>query len=166
VNRASLMSMGIIAVALALATACGGGAAPTSAPTAAPTATTVPLATTEPVATIPPTETSEPTDGDGDLVPQGQALFTEKLICQTCHIIEGLTTGPVGPELTHIGTDAAGRRPGLSAEEYIEESIRDPEAFVATGVPRAIPGVMTKAITEGLSDDEVQALVAFLLAQK
>jgi hypothetical protein len=54
----------------------------------------------------------------------------------------------------------------MSAQAYITESIRDPEAFVATGVPRAIPGVMTRAITAGLSDSEVQGLVAFLLAQK
>ena len=72
----------------------------------------------------------------------------------------------VGPDLSHLGTDAAERKPGMSAEDYIFESIRDPEAFVAPGVPRAIPGIMTAGITAGLSDDEVNALVDFLMAQK
>jgi hypothetical protein len=41
-----------------------------------------------------------------------------------------------------------------------------PEAFVAEGVERAIPGLMTSALTASLSDADVQALVEFLLAQK
>ena len=72
----------------------------------------------------------------------------------------------VGPDLTHIGTDAATRKPGVSAHDYITESIREPEAFVAEGVERAIPGLMTSALTASLSDDEVAALVDFLLMQK
>ena len=54
----------------------------------------------------------------------------------------------------------------MSARDYIMESIMDPEAFVAPGVPNALPGLMTKAITASLSADEVEALTEFLLAQK
>ena len=54
----------------------------------------------------------------------------------------------------------------MSARDYIEESIRDPEAFVAEGVERAIPGIMIKAITSGLTDDDIAALVDFLAGQK
>lgn len=104
--------------------------------------------------------------GGADLVAQGQALFTGKGGCLACHTIEGLTAGLVGPDLTHIGAGAAGRKPGLSARAYIDESIRQPEAFVASGVERAIPGLMTSALTASLSDSEVDALVEFLLAQK
>ncbi len=88
--------------------------------------------------------------------------------CVTCHTIEGMSeaVGMLGPDQTHIGTDAANRKPGFSAEEYIRESIRDPEVFVAEGVDRAIPGLMTTAITAGLTDGDVEALVAFLLEQK
>ena len=72
----------------------------------------------------------------------------------------------VGPDLTRIGIDGADRQPGVSAGDYITESIESPEAFVATGVERAIPGIMTKPLTANLSPAEVEALVAFLSAQK
>lgn len=147
---ASLLTLGLAGLALILVTACG-GAAPAPASTSVPApATTAPVATTAP-----------PVDGDAD----GQALFVGG-VCATCHTIEGLTIGLLGPDLTHIGTDAATRKPGMSAENYISESIRDPEAFVATGVERAVPGLMTAAISASLSDAEVDALVEFLLAQK
>ena len=68
--------------------------------------------------------------------------------------------------MTHIGTDAAARKPGLSAAEYIDESIRTPEVFIAEGVERALPGLMTTAITAGLSDDDIANLIAYLLEQK
>ena len=94
---------------------------------------------------------------------QGQEIFTGGGGCAACHAIEGISTGAVGPDLTHLGTDASTRKPGMSAEAYVEESIRAPEAFVAPG---GIPGIMTAALTSGLSDDEVKALVDFLLVQK
>ena len=51
----------------------------------------------------------------------------------------------------------------MSAEDYLRESILDPPAHVSEGVVRATPGLMTKEITEGLTDEQVNALVAFLL---
>ena len=51
----------------------------------------------------------------------------------------------------------------MTAREYIEESIRNPETFVVEGF---IPGIMTSGITSGLSDEQVASLVEFLLAQK
>ena len=93
----------------------------------------------------------------------GQEIFLGGGGCAACHTIEGVSGGTVGPNLSHLGTDAASRQPGVSAQDHIFESIRDPEAFVNTGDLR---GVMTKPITSGLSDEEVKALVDFLLAQK
>ena len=104
--------------------------------------------------------------GGSDLVAQGQGIFTGLGGCLACHTIEGISAGMVGPDLTHIGTDGATRKPGVSARDYIAESIRTPEAFVATGVPKAIPGVMTSALVASLSEEQVEALVEFLLAQK
>ena len=72
----------------------------------------------------------------------------------------------MGPDLTHIGTDAATRQPGVSAEDYLRQSITEPEAFVAEGVERAVPGLMLPALTAGLTDEDVDALVAFLMEQK
>jgi hypothetical protein len=77
-----------------------------------------------------------------------------------------VAAGLIGPDLTHIATDAANRKPGMSARDYIRESIRDPEVFVPTGVDRATAGLMTNSITQGLTDDQVDALVAFLLERE
>ncbi len=122
--------------------------------------------TETPDQTAPEPTTQDGGDGESKLVAMGQEIFTGTGGCSACHTIEGISPGLVGPDLTHIGTDAATRKPGVSAEAYIRESIREPDAFVAEGVARAIPGLMTSAITASLSDDEVAALVEFLLAQK
>lgn len=135
----------------------------------APAATVAP---TEPaaVASTPagsvdtPTKAPDPVAQPSGL--DGQEIFLGSGGCGACHTVEGVSQGLVGPDLSHLGTEAAERKPGMSAEDYIFESIRDPQAFVATGVERAIPGIMTAGITAGLSDEEVQALVDFLLAQK
>ncbi len=138
----------VVLILLLLALACG-GAAPADTPVS-------------PQPTTPPPPTDTPTAGPVD----GEALFTSSGGCAACHTIEGLTTGAVGPDLTHIGTDAGTRKPGFSAEEYIFESIRKPEVFVAEGVPRATPGLMTAVLTANLTDGQVDALVEFLLEQK
>ena len=96
----------------------------------------------------------------------GETIFAGLGGCGACHTIEGLTVAGVGPELTHIGTDSASRKPGLSPREYIEESIRSPEVFVAEGVERAMPGLMTSGITAHLTDGQVDALVDFLVSKK
>lgn len=125
----------------------------------------------EPVTPAPPEGGEEPTDvpaekgepsGGEDLVAQGQAVFTGKGGCGACHTIQGLSTGNVGPELTHIGTEAADRQPGMSAEEYIRESLQNPSAFVVEGFPPAMPA----NIANTMSDPEFEALVQFLLAQE
>ncbi len=138
---------------LVLVVACGGAAAPTAAPAT-------------PTEAPPPPATTAPPSADGGAAADGQSIFTGSGGCGACHAIDGITAGQVGPDLTHIGTDAASRKPGTSAEDYIRESITDPEVFVPEGVDRAIPGLMTSALTSNLSGDQVDALVEFMLAQK
>ena len=86
----------------------------------------------------------------------------------TCHTIDGVpgAVGIIGPDLTHIATDAATRQPGVSARDYITTSIVDPESFIAEGIERATPGLMTAAIVANLSDADVEALVEFLMQQE
>ena len=107
-----------------------------------------------------------------DIVAAGKEIYLnapanagpQALWCSQCHTIEGVSAGVIGPDQTHIGREAATRKPGMSAEEYIRESIRDPEKFICPPeVPRCTPGLMTNAITQGLTKDQVDAMVAFLL---
>jgi len=100
----------------------------------------------------------------------GKELFNN-LGCGNCHAITGISEGKVGPELTHIATKAEKRakEAGVaSAEEYIRQSIVDPNAFIAPDCPTGPcpQGVMPIAFGQTLSPDQVQALVTFLMRQK
>jgi cytochrome c oxidase subunit 2 len=92
---------------------------------------------------------------------RGQQLMVEKG-CGACHTIAGVSglAGTVGPPLTNIGTVAAGRKTGMSAEAYIVESISQPTAFAAPGT---LAGAMPP---QSLSQDELSAIVAYLLTLK
>ena len=117
-----------------------------------------------------PTPTMAPV---GDPIVQGEEIYLnvptnadpQVLWCYQCHRIEGIpeANGQLRLDLSHIGTGAASRKPSMSAVEYIRESIVDPEAYVPQGVERATPVVMSNAVTAGLMDEQVDALVAFLL---
>jgi mono/diheme cytochrome c family protein len=94
-----------------------------------------------------------------DPVARGRQVYLDNG-CGGCHTVDGLSAGTIGPDQSKIGTTAATRIPGMSAENYILESITDPSVFVVDGYP---DDVMPKIYSEisGLDD-----LVAFLLAQK
>ena len=152
-RRAAPLAASLVALGVLLVAACG-------TPTPTPECLTpqdgslVPAGCAvegQPTAT--PTATPAPDTG-----PTAQALFAGT--CGTCHAIEGLSTGAVGPALTQIGAraDAA----------YIRQSILDPDAVIAEACPGGAcsPGVMPKAFGDLLSDDELDALVDFLVAQQ
>jgi predicted lipoprotein with Yx(FWY)xxD motif/mono/diheme cytochrome c family protein len=111
-------------------------------------------------------ETQEPTTEELPPAAQGYQIFAGEGGCAACHTIEGLTTGMVGPDLSNIGNTAGNRQHLMTAREYLTESIRHPEAYVATQAERGVPGLMTREITAHLTDSQVEALVAFLLQQK
>ena len=108
-----------------------------------------------------PTPTVSPEDLE-DPVARGELIFLNSG-CVGCHTIEGLSTGTVGPNLTNIGTVAQTRVEGQTAEEYIRESILQPNDFVVEGFP---PNVMLQTFGESLSQQELDDLVAFLLAHE
>ncbi len=111
--------------------------------------------------------TPRPTPTTPGLVGTGRDLFIGSGACYACHTIEGISQGGVlGPDLTNIGSVAAERIPGYTAEEYIRESIVDPCAYTAPHVESCelMDSTLTSFIS--LSEEEIDALVAFLLEQK
>ena len=89
-----------------------------------------------------------------------------------CHTIEGTAQGILGPDQTYVGTWAANRIPGYTAEQYIRESIVEPCAYNVTPADDGIEANYDCKLMETtmksifLSDAEIDALVTFLLAQK
>lgn len=88
--------------------------------------------------------------------------------CLGCHIIPDIpgAVGAVGPDLTGLGRIAATRLDGYTAEEYIRESIMDPDAYIAPECPTGacIAGLMQPSFGASLSNTEL-ALVVDYLAQ-
>lgn len=114
--------------------------APTAAATTAPTAAPTAAATTAPAAGDPAA---------------GQKLFAEK--CSACHADQdGVAPGRIG-----MGQRAATRIAGMSAADYLHQSIVDPGAFV---VPN-FKNIMPTTFSQQLTDQEINDLVAYLLTQ-
>jgi mono/diheme cytochrome c family protein len=91
----------------------------------------------------------------------GNQIFTAAG-CGACHTFsEAGTNADVGPNLDELARAAGERRPGTSPEEYIQESLLDPDAFTVSGFQA---GVMPSY--EGrLNEEQVQALVDYLLGR-
>jgi len=100
---------------------------------------------------------------------RGQKLYEQTTIgtasapgCITCHSLEpGVVV--VGPSHAGVGTRAATYVEGMSAEEYLHESIVSPDAHVVEGFT---PGVMYQNFGEELNEQEIADLVAYLLTLK
>jgi mono/diheme cytochrome c family protein len=91
---------------------------------------------------------------------RGRQLY-HSLGCANCHE-PNLFGQRLGPPLEHIGTVAAIRRPGLSPEEYLRQSILDPGAYVVPGYKDSMP----RDLGRDLSPTDLDALVAYLLSLK
>ena len=64
-----------------------------------------------------------------------------------------------GPSLRGLRQVAASRAPGLSAEDYIRLSMLSPAAYIVEGYSNYMP----PNYADVLDDDEIDALVAFVL---
>ncbi|MEA2662915.1 MAG: hypothetical protein QOH08_2487 [Chloroflexota bacterium] len=95
-----------------------------------------------------------------DPIERGAQVYRQKN-CASCHQI-GTSGATVGPPLTHIGSVAETRTPGMSAEDYIRESILDPGAYIVPGYPDTMP----RGLARGLSQEDVDDLVRYLLTLK
>ena len=88
----------------------------------------------------------------------GEQIFTAAG-CAACHTLSKAgANGNIGPNLDQLAAQA-GNRTDASPEEYVTESILNPDAFTVQGFQ---PGVMPSY--EGrLNEKQVQALVKYLL---
>ena len=78
--------------------------------------------------------------------------------CGGCHAFAPAgTDAEIGPSLDNLAADAEAA--GVPLEEYIRQSIVDPNAEVVEGYQ---PGVMPTSYGETLSPEELDALVAYL----
>ncbi len=93
--------------------------------------------------------------GGDDLVAVGESLFGEN--CAGCH---GATDG-AGPAFSGMAERAATRVDGMSAEDYIHESIVDPSAYVVEG----FADIMPKTYGEDFDDEQINGLVAYVMAE-
>ncbi|GAB4579746.1 MAG: hypothetical protein Fur0022_24850 [Anaerolineales bacterium] len=108
------------------------------------------------------------TDGqiDGDPV-RGEQLYYEMALgenvsCRVCHALEANVV-LVGPSFAGIGTAAGERIPGMSAEDYLRQSILEPDAYK---VPGFEDRQMLQNFGEILTKEQIDDLVAFLLTLK
>jgi mono/diheme cytochrome c family protein len=108
-------------------------------------------------------EPQRPTEDVSMLSPEAQAggrIFTGKGGCVGCHNA-GSGGGATGPNLSHVGTDGASRKPGMDAAAYISESIHDPQAYLVSGFPPLMP-----SFRGTLTEEEINNVVQFLLTKQ
>jgi copper-containing nitrite reductase len=109
-------------------------------------------------------------EGAGD--PQVLAAF-QKGLCGSCHTIPGIpnAAGVIAPDLSDINLSAeehfmSGAYTGkaTTAEEYIHESILEPNLFIAPKCPTGAcpPNVMPATLKDSLTADEIDLIVKYL----
>jgi cytochrome c2 len=102
--------------------------------------------------------------GGGDAA-RGEELYHQTTIgsasapgCVTCHSTEeGVTL--VGPSHAGVATRAETEAPDMPVAEFLEQSIREPDAVVTEGFS---PGVMYQNYDNELTDQQIADLVAYL----
>lgn len=169
----TLRNIGLSAVGLVLAfsVACGGSndnsGSTTDGSTSLPTPTRV--LTNAPTNTPTPYATPTPLPKE-DQIREGAQTFVT-VHCEACHRLEGMPGdirdqirsgfGVSGPQLDGVATAAETRVPGLSAEEYLRQSILEPQAYVVEGFDVDMPMTRPQMTTQ-----DFEALIVFLLSLK
>ncbi len=94
-------------------------------------------------------------------VDEGRRVFRSRAAgCDVCHSVDPGDDG-VGPSLAGVATVAGDRVPGLDAEGYLRQSILLPDQYIVDGWPA---GQMLPIYRESLSEEELDALVTYLLS--
>jgi cytochrome c551/c552 len=93
----------------------------------------------------------------------GRAVFMT-YGCSACHTLGAVgADGTVGPSLNSVGSWAGTVVAGMSAAEFLHQSVVDPNAYIAPGYQS---GIMPANFAERLSSAQLSGLVNFLLQQK
>lgn len=94
-----------------------------------------------------------------DLPGLGQELLRGKGGCLICHK-DSETGNERGPDLRQAAAKSPSRKPGVSGEDYLLESLRTPDAFLVEGYPKMMPSALKPPAN--LSPAEIKAVVAYL----
>ncbi len=107
-------------------------------------------------------EEAKPEAQENVSAPRSVVAIINRGGCGNCHVIPGVpgADGNVGPDLTDLGKVAGERRSGMSAREYVRESILEPDAFVAPGDFEI--GIMPTMFGKTLSREDLDSLVEYL----
>lgn len=107
-------------------------------------------------------------DAAGPSAAHGEELYNQVTIgpssapgCVTCHSMEPDVV-LVGPSHNGIGVRAGTYVDGVSAEEYLTESIKEPDAHLVEGFAA---GIMYQNYAAELDQSDIDDLVAFLLTK-
>lgn len=82
--------------------------------------------------------------------------------CASCHSTEASEV-IIGPSLAGVVSRAGERKQGMSAEDYLRESVLNPNAYVVEGFSK---GIMYQKFKDVLSQEDVDNLIAYLLTLK
>lgn len=107
--------------------------------------------------------TPTPLASDASPVEIGAAAYTAQG-CAGCHGEPG-GAGLVGPNLGGLATRAGSTVPGLSAEEYIRQSIVQPNTYIVPQCPNGpcAANLMPQTYGQTLRPEELDGLVEYLL---
>jgi cytochrome c2 len=105
---------------------------------------------------------------------RGRELFEDRhrVNCIWCHSLDGSERGFKGPSLQGVSERAGDRVPGLSAEEYLRQSILEPSEYRVEGFNQKMRDYQLVKEEEVdimfasmLTQEQLDDLVAFLLTQ-
>src|SRR5688572_28030914 len=94
-----------------------------------------------------------------EMVEIGREISEGKGLCRTCHTI-GQSGALRFPDLAGVAGRAAERVQGLSALDYLAQSLYEPDAFVVPGFNPGMPTINRPPI--GLTDQEILCVLAYL----
>lgn len=100
----------------------------------------------------------------------GAALFTGEVTisnfvaCRGCHATDPAAAAAIGPNLAGVAVRAGARIPGVTAEAYLQRSIRIHDEYVVAGFePGLARAVVGRDYGEFLTDEQIADLTAYLL---